>query len=244
MTPQKKNELEKREETTISKERSEQLEKLADKRIGFEDTDQSDIQLPRISITQAMSQQFKDGKCKIGQIWDNVSEDAFDKLDVIPLFVFKQRLKFVVGKGLVCRSDDALQCTSGEHGAGFICKTCPDSQWGEESEAPKCSLCYNFICIDLTRRVPCVVPMMRSATVTARNWISKSQLTGKSMFAFKYEITSSTKKSPKGEFCFPLVKINGQCSMEELDFAVTAYESLKGKKIVVDYDESESNDKF
>lgn len=234
-----KKDLIKKEETAISTERQSQLQKMLDQRVGFEDTDQSDVQLPRIGVTQAMSQQFKDGKCKIGQLWDNITEEAFDQLELIPLFVFKTRLKFQVGKGLVCKSDDALLCAGGEHGAGFSCKACPDSQWGDNSEAPKCALCYNFVCVDINRKVPILVPMMRSASLVAKNWISKSQLTGKSMFAFRYTLSTTTKKAAKGDFSSPVVKINGQCSMEELDFAVTAYESLKGKKIIVDFDEGE-----
>lgn len=236
-----KKDLVKKEETAISTARQEEINKILDQRVGFEDTDQSDIQLPRIGVTQAMSQQFKDGKCKIGQLWDNVSEEAYDSIELIPLFVFKTRMKFQMGKGLVCRSEDAMLCSSGEHGKGFSCKACPDSAWGE-NKAPECALCYNFVCIDINRKVPAVVPMMRSATITAKNWISKSQLTGKSMFAFKYMLSTASKKSPKGEFSTPVVKINGSCSMEELDFAVTAYESLKGKKIVVDFDDVEHVD--
>lgn len=232
--------VQKKEETSLTKEREAEIQRISEERLGFDALDQTDIILPRISVVQSLSQAFQNGLAKQGQLWNNALDEAFDELEVIPLFAFKSRLKLTVDKGLICRSDDAILCTQGEHGVGFDCASCPDSQWGQNSEKPKCSLAYNFVCIDVSRKIPCVITFMRSAITEAKKWVSKSQFTGKSMFSTKYKISSKKVTQENVSFHMPLVTMNGGCSVSELDFAIKAYETLKGKKIAVDIEETEA----
>lgn len=128
--------------------------------------DQSDLIMPKLKISQAMSavnKQFSESRGKAGVAmgaWYTTtdSKDLGNTVYFVPLDMQKSRGMFVLGQGLVCRSYDLKQ---GVGDPGIACegtfeeihtlpadeRGCANRLWGHENGRaikPPCGLTYNY----------------------------------------------------------------------------------------------------
>ena len=215
---------------------------------GMEEVDmQQDVIMPRVAILQGLSQMIVDGKGNVGDLADSLSKENLGKeLIFIPVFLFKTRVMFEVGKGLVMMSRNGLTIsqasTEYQDKIGKSCDDLPEAQW-DGSNPPKLSLVYNFPAIKVGREneFPISISLMRTSAKAGKTLISLAAMSGEDMFARKYKLTTSVEKNDKGTYAIAHVELVGRCSDEEYAVGKKWYQSLRGRKIDVDMDEENPN---
>jgi hypothetical protein len=153
--------------------------------------DQSDLVMPKLRISQAMSKvnaQFSEtrGKSGVGMgAWYNTndSKDLGDVVYFVPLDMQKSRGMFVLGKGLVCRSFDLKQ---GVGDPGIPCegtfeeihtmpaeeRGCSYRLWTHEDGRnikPPCGLAYNYPGVLLTEEPSADTKNMTTVMLSIRS---------------------------------------------------------------------------
>lgn len=192
--------------------------------------------LPRVKITQQMSQEVVDKQVDAGEFYNTLTSESFGaELRFIPLFPFMQRV-FIVrperkdkadekllaadlpalpdGDGLMCRSLDMFV---GIGDPGVECNTCPLSKWVGRTEAPMCSETYNVAA--LTERGELIImSFARSSAKAGRKMFSimRFQPEGTKPWARIWQAKTRLEKNDRGAFYVPDIALTPDQTPPEL----------------------------
>lgn len=213
---------------------------------GMEDIDpKEDIIMPRVAILQGLSEMVTEGKGVMGDLADSLSRENLGKeLIFIPLFLFKTRVMFEVGEGLVMMSRDNLTVTMAVEKytdkIGKPCNELPESQWNGK-EAPLLSKVFNFPALNVAKmnEFPISVSFLRTGMKAGKTLASLVVRGGEDIFARKYKLTTSIEKNDKGTYAVPHVELAGRCTDEEYAIAKKWYQTLRVKSIDVDMEKEQ-----
>ena len=209
---------------------------------GLEDLDpQTDIKIPRVAILQSLSHLVTDGKGTIGQLANSLTGEIYgESFEFIPLFSFKTRVKFLIGKGAVCMSRNALTSSFGDeenggYSIGTNCIECKDASWHGQ-EAPSCSIVYNFLALDINNLMafPVVISCMKTGIKEAKNLISMAAFSGEDLCARVYRMTTKKEDKGKGVYYEPRFELVRRVEVEEYNLACAKRDSMREKPIEVD----------
>lgn len=211
------------------------------KMAGAEGIDvKEDIIMPRVAVLQGLSEMVTEGKGVMGDLADSLSKENLGKeLIFIPLFLFKTRVMFEAGEGLVMMSRDNVTISQAsdkyQDRIGKACDDLEESQW-QGKEAPKLSKVFNFPSLNLSKikEFPISVSFLRTGMKAGRTLASLIVRGGEDIFARKYKLTTSIEKNDKGTFAVPHVELAGRCTDEEYAIAKDWYQKLRLKSIDVD----------
>lgn len=122
---------------------------------GLEAMDASDIKLPKIKIAQATSQEVADAKARPGQLYNPVTDKAFDSLTVSFLVLGKRRTMwpatFKRGDNPLCYSTDGITGQTVD-GTRRPCLNCPYQDWNKmsaDAKHPPCMQGYVWLGVTL-----------------------------------------------------------------------------------------------
>jgi hypothetical protein len=154
--------------------------------------DRSDVVMPQLKLSQAMSKVNQDDAVRQGNWYISTSgRNLGPEVYIVPLDMQKARSKFVQGKGVVCRSYDMLR---GIGDPGILCegtleerdekpeneRGCPDRLWTEDPTTgkrrpPKCGISANYPVLVLDpddphngKATPALLPLRSTAYKMAK----------------------------------------------------------------------------
>jgi len=209
---------------------------------GFDEVDKEDLKMPRLAILQGLSQLCVDGKAKMGEIANSITREVYgSSVEFIPLFMFKSRAQFEVGKGLVMLSLDNITVTMGvgehEQYIGKSVEEVPGSSW-KGTEPPTFNLVYNIPSVIVGRLgdFPVSLAMMKTAVKTAKEFISMARFSNEDMFARVYKISSKVEQNDKGTYAVPVIEFVRRATDEEYAASKKLFDSWyrRKKDIAVD----------
>jgi hypothetical protein len=191
----------KREITRTTENVPEHLRQYLGNREGTEDVERGDLILPRLGLCQALTPQKKRQNPQFiegledGLYFNSATSDIYGTwVDVIPLFFFKNRIKFNdinKGGGIDCQSLDAK---TGGHYSPSDCMRCQFSQF-VEGEAPECSFFHNFMSLVIDSDLmsfdspePIIVSMKSSSLKVSKQWNSLIRMTNLPAYARVYRL--------------------------------------------------------
>ena len=230
------------EETQVVKKDSALPSRISgNKPAGFEEMDmQQDIILPRVQILQGLSEIVSEGKGIAGELADSLSKEIYgETFDFIPLFLFKTKVMFEVGKGLTMYSRNGLTITTAseeyQEYVGKNCEEVPFNAW-QGNTPPGLALVYNFPSLRVGRltEFPISVSLMKASTKAAKTLLSMAMVSGEDMCARKYRLTSLKQTNDKGTFFTANFELLGRCSDEEYEAAKKWHGMLRAKPVDVD----------
>lgn len=211
---------------------------------GLEGIEQSDLTLPRLGLCQDGTPQRKKTNPKFipglveGQFFNSLTNTIYgEKVLVIPLFMYKSRIKFndyLDGGGIDCQSFNGK--TGGRY-SPKSCEECQFSQWKEEKgHPPECDTLYNYPVLLGPKRELVVVSLKSTGIKVAKQWNSLISLRegGADAFAGAYTLTSAGDTKKGNDFFTLSVSNAGWVDEETYLIAEKAYNALRGKKIEVD----------
>jgi hypothetical protein len=194
---------------------------------GGEEVEQRDTNIPRLAICQSMSPYRKEGEkhienLKEGDYFNTVSGTRYGKsVLVIPLFFYKQQIKFKPfseGGGIVCQARD------GKHGVGDPGGRCLECQFGpilgwsgggrNKRTPPACTEFKNYACLVIPRdRMPkpedsLVFSMKTTAIKQSNDWNQRLRMAGLDWWTRIHELTSIEKTNDQNQSWFvPVIKV-------------------------------------
>jgi len=203
---------------------------------GFDDVDKSDIKLPRLAILQAMSKLCAEGKAKAGQLANSITKEVYgESVEFIPLFMFKSRAQFEMGKGLVMLSLDNITVTMGvgdyEQYIGMPVDEVPGSAW-KGNEPPTFNLVYNIptLIVGRMNEFPVSLSMMKTAAKMAKEFISMARFSGEDMFARVYKLSTKLETGEKGTYIVPIIEFVRRATDEEYNVAKSMFDTWYRRK--------------
>ena len=141
---------------------------------GFENFDTTDLVLPRLKITQAISGVVTEGNAKAGQFYAALTGEVMDApLEIVLLGMRKRRVMWdKKGETILCRSMDSKW----KHDGSLKCQDCPHQQWGENNEPPKCSFTYDYPVLLRASEQPMIFSLSSTAMNAARKLNTMAQV--------------------------------------------------------------------
>lgn len=209
---------------------------------GFDDFDDGDIKMPRLAILQALSEQVTEGNGKMGQLANTVTKEILgDSVEIIPLFMFKTRVQFEIGKGLVMMSRDNQFVTMGKDGfeqyIGQPVDQVPGAAWTGKTP-PSFHVVYNYPVVIVTQMgsFPLMLSLMRTGAKAAKDLNSMAKFSNEDMFAQVYNLHTIVDKNDKGSFALPKIQFVRKATDEEYATAGNFFKSLYHRKEDIDVD--------
>ena len=243
----------------MSKKEEKELEKVEEKKLrlsgdgagigkqpaGFDEVDKEDLKMPRLAILQGLSKLCTEGKGKMGEIANSITREIYgESVEFIPLFMFKTRAQFKVGKGLVMMSRDNITVTMGldeyEQYVGMPVEEVPGSAWTGKLP-PTFNLVYNVPSLIVGRlsEFPTALAMMKTAAKPAKEFISAARYSGEDMFARVYKLSARVETGDKGTYAVPVIEFIRRATDEEYASAKKIFDQWyrRKKDIAVDLEE-------
>jgi len=211
-------------------------------RSGTEHITREDIQMPRIGLAQSLSPELVDGDpkyiedLKLGNMFNNLTG-------------------FVYGNGpldfIVVRADPPrwVEFIPREEGGGVkdpnVPADDPRTQFGENGELPIATKFYDFIVMILPSRELVALSFKSTGLKVARQLNGLIAMRNAPVYAGKYRITSMMTQNAKGRFAIFVVKNAGWApDPDTYQYAKDVSENLAGKKVVIDYEQTEDPTDF
>lgn len=204
---------------------------VRDKGMGQETLDDENQQLPRVKLLQPLSPEVEDGDCKPGQMVNSLTGDNYGKELVFqPLMRLKSRIMWKPreeGGGILCSSNDGIRPRNTEYAEE--CLKCPKGKWNDKTP-PECVEYINYLILPEGAEMPVILPMEKTKLKAAARLKSliRYKGTSKSVFDFKYKISTRKEENNKGSFFVYSIDPSGEASAEEKDAAKAWYLTLKG----------------
>lgn len=203
--------------------------------VGFDNFEMDDLIIPRIRLLQALSQAVSDGKGKMGDIQDSLTEENLGQSIEIVLLNFKNSaVMFKTGEGLVCKSNDGIIGKD-----GIECIHCPFGEYHgkfhDDGRPPACAATKEFLVVKRSSLSESPYPMLLSFLKTSyplgKRLISMARLTGEDIYNYSYILSSGIDKNKKGTFATFKISKKDKLSQEEAQAAANVYRLLLNKKI-------------
>lgn len=222
--------------------------------LGQQQLDAGDLMLPRVKVTQQMSDEAQGGKAARavpGDLWNTLTgENLGNELLFIPIITFKQRVFLVrrerrekadqqlasvgldpvsEGDGLKCRSFDMFQ---GVGDPGIACGECPLSKWVDD-RPPLCTETYNVAALTASDGDLIVLSFAKSSARTGKRVFSMLRLTTANPWSKVYRITTREDRNDQGTFYVPDVAVTQERPVPELMRAAGEWARRLGAATVV-----------
>jgi hypothetical protein len=155
------------------------------------------VPIPYVNIRQGMTKEesLPEDNIKLGELY-TAQERLGGTLEIIPLYMHFERVKFVQGS-------DRPDCSSSDGETGFKygnCKTCPHSQRDEASDTRSaCSFGYNYSAVSKDFTQLFQIKFMKTNAAAGKKLRSLSaQPTG--IFSKTFKVSTAKQKNDKGEY--------------------------------------------
>ena len=190
------------------------------KKTTLENVDMSmDVTIPRIKFLQPTSDEVTGLGAKAGNFFNKITGEQFETLDIVPVYMFKQRLLFDKDtQDLVCRSNNSMISDQGLY-EGKRCSECPLSKWKDDQKTakknpPECMLTNNFLVYtkeDIKNILnnkfvfPKVLSFGKTAYPCSKEIISTALFQGMDLFCFQYTLKTTLRKKDKYNYFVPVI---------------------------------------
>lgn len=220
--------------TTEKKE----LGPVAQRAEGTENISAEDVQLARYRLIQVTSAEAESGTNKPGTIKNSLTEATYDKIELILITMFKNRVMFDPDNrkgGPICRSFDMQNGSGCECGCEDNCKKC-EYQKGFPSQ---CNILYNYPCVTIEsigkEMLPAVLSFMKSSTPVAQklNASVVGKVPAQPFWNYVWELSSVKKDYKKNRSAFVYTaKIVRETTKEEREWAELIFNTFLKDKAV------------
>lgn len=195
--------------------------------LGLSDNIKStDMRLPRVALTQALSETVVDGKHSAGRFINTLTKEELPSpLIITPVFAFKNVIRWKPrseGGGIVYRTMDITS------------EVANDLKWNGDIK-PLATAYINVVCLVKGSEMPLVVSFCNTGYTTGQNLITLIQLSG-CAWKYNYILTAKKKQNNQGTF-FVFDVARGAATEESVAReACTLHESVKHMTIETDYE--------
>ena len=203
---------------------------------GFDNFKSEDLIVPRLRLLQGLSKAVTEGKGKLGEFQDSLTEENLgDQVEIVLMGLKNGAVYFVSGEGMKCKSENGVTSKNGD-----ACVTCPYGEyWGkfhEDGTPPGCAGTKEFIAV--TRKTlqgeenrPMLVSFLKTSYGLGKRLASMARLTGKDIFSRSYILKSDKTQNKKGTFAIFNLGVGTDLSSSEFKAAEGWFNMLGAVKV-------------
>jgi len=220
---------------------------------GFEGADKESFAIPFLSIIQGLSPQLKKNKTEYikdaaeGDIFNNVTQELFDKCEVIPVYYDRKFIEWIPrkqGGGLV----QIYDCAEGKAlvAEAEIIDFVPYLSNGHEIRDTR----MHYVVL-LPNFEYCVIPMQSTQLKKSRKWMSimsNIKFTGTKgkytppMYANVFELTTGEESNEKGDWYGWVINRLRVVNSEEYAAAKDFYKMIGSGAVQADFEKIQSEE--
>jgi len=209
---------------------------------GFESTDKELLEIPRLKIAQALTEEVQEGEAKQGQIINSLTGEilADKEKEVLftPLIFGKSRIFFERPNGVKCIAKNGME---GQGDPGGTCADCPYSKWTKDEKDKNVQLCSELLnFVSIINEVPIMVSFMKTGFKAGKklyNLIASQAMKGNSPWFNKYSISTKFKTGDDGSYYIPVIKAAGKNDEESIEYFDNLFDMLSNVDISVEYED-------
>lgn len=202
----------------ITKKKTQEVAKPEHKPRGYEAEDAADLLMPRVELLQSMSEAVSSGKCKAGEIVNQISKTALQSDVFIPIAMQRKYIKWIPraeGGGVEYQTSNPKDP-----------RVIKDTAWGAHGEKPSCTAYLNFLVIVEGTRLPLILSFSMTNYQEGRKLYTMGKMTGQDMWLKKYKLGTKTKQNNQGTwFVFDISEV-GDSDKKDSDVAEQLYNAF------------------
>lgn len=187
----------------------------------------SDIRLPRIELTQALSSAVQDGTHKQGTLINYITKQELKAPVVfVPVYIFKSAILWrprAEGGGIVYKTQDFTDP-----------QVRKDIEWSGDQK-PKATLYINAVCKVEGEDMPLVASFCNTSLKAGTNLLSMVALSG-TAWNYSYVLTPVKTQNNQGTFFKLDVKMHKPTTAEQRTAAAMLYQQVSAVSIDTDYE--------
>lgn len=234
------------ESTELTQATSAQLDNYdPSKAYGFEESDNSDLIIPRIKVINALSPERVDGEAEEGDVINSLTKESVKGQRFVPIKQYYSCIKWNPERDadprMLCRSFDGRIGTDAD-GETKLCKQCGCDQFDNtktgKAAQPTCTRYLNFLGFFEGMPMPVVLSFARTNYNEGRKMLSMSKSMRAAIWAYSYTIDSRLVSKDRNKWYILVPNMAGKTDEDTQKLAFELYNSIQVSRIQTDYEES------
>lgn len=211
---------------------------------GFEESDSSDIVIPRIKVINALSPERTEGEAEEGQVINTLTKEDVSQWHFVPIKQYYSCIRWNPDRDadprMMCRSFDGKVGTTSD-GAQLICKQCgrcefDNTKQGKEAQ-PTCTRYLNFLGFFEESPMPVVLSFARTNYNEGRKMLSISKSMRTAIWGYSYTIGSKLVSKDRNKWYIMVPQMSGKTSEDIQKLAFELYNSIQINRIQTEYED-------
>lgn len=211
---------------------------------GFEETDSSDIVIPRIKVINALSPERVDGEANEGDVINSLTKERIEEMHFVPIKQYYSCIRWNPERDadprMLCRSLDGRIGTDSE-GEVHVCKQCGKDQFDNtktgKAAQPSCTRYLNFLGFFEENPMPVVLSFARTNYAEGRKMLSISKSMRAAIWDYSYKIASRLMSKDRNKWFIITPTLCGKTSEETRRLAFELFNSIQVSNIQADYED-------
>lgn len=211
---------------------------------GFEDSNSSDIVIPRIKVINALSPERQDGLAEEGDVINSLTKDSVVGKAFIPIKQYYSKIKWNPDRDadqrIMCFSRDGKIGADGD-GTNHACTNCKECQFdntktGKDAQ-PTCTSYMNFLGFFAGDPMPVVLSFAKTNYNEGKKMLSIARSLRCNIWDYAYMLSS--KKVSKGRNSWFIIesKLGAATTEEDRKLAKELYDVYSKIAINADYED-------
>lgn len=228
----------------VKKENQAMMGSMSDVPLGFEDSNESDMIIPRIKVINALSPERKDKLADEGDIVNSLTTEKLNGKIFIPVFKFNSNIEWkdrAEGGGIRCIARDGKRGYESD-GTSKMCAQCRRNEFdntktGREA-IPKCTKYINFFGFIQGERMPIILSFSKTNYNEGRKLYSLARVTMQNMWNHGYKLDSKLMAKGGNEWYNIVVTAAGPTSEEDRAFGMQLFKTFRYTDLAYDLDDT------
>lgn len=212
---------------------------------GFEETDSSDIVIPRVKVINALSPERQDGEADEGDVINSLTKEDIRGYHFIPIKQYYSCIRWNPDRDadprMLCRSYDGRVGTDAE-GSTILCKQCGLDQFDNtktgKAAQPQCTRYLNFLGFFEENPMPVVLSFARTNYNEGRKMLSISKSMRAAIWAYSYMIDSRMVSKDRNKWYILVPTLSSKTSPEMQQLAFELFNTIQVSNIQVNYEDA------
>ena len=211
---------------------------------GFEDTDSSDIVIPRIKVINALSPERQEGAAEEGDVLNSLTKEKVNGKVFIPIKQYYSKIHWNPDRDadprIMCMSRDGKIGQTSDGGKA-LCDSCTkcrfdNTKTGKDAQ-PQCTSYLNFLGFFAGDPMPVVLSFAKTNYNEGKKMISLAKAMRQDIWAYGYIVDSAKQTKGRNTWFNIKVTMGNATATEDVMLARELYNAYKSMDLSVDYED-------
>lgn len=213
---------------------------------GFEETDNSDLVIPRIKVINALSPERQDGVAEEGDVINALTQESVKGKRFVPVKQYYTNIMWNPDRSaeqrMLCRSFDGKigQCDDGSVMCSKCCKNKFDNTKTGKDAQPKCTSYLNFLGFFEDCPMPVILSFARTNYNEGRKLLSIAKSMRSAIWSYAYTLDSKLITKDRNKWYNLVPTMDSPTDEATRKLAFELFNSVQVSQINTDYEDTGS----